>query len=276
MKMLFWKELREQRWTPMMYGILMLVAMLWISMAVRHGDAQSVHSFHTHIGDVAVESTPLQTEIVQTLGVLLCLGLPLAGLSATRAVAPEIGRGTLAFLSVLPSGRARIWWAKAAVGGLITIASVLVMVVLFCGAIFCFYGVAGLQIAGALMQTIVNNHAAQNYVAIVPFGFAVSLFCSTLFDRTSTAACATVIGGAICGILLLAAANWVTHGHGASLIFWLLLLSIPAFLSASYFTFCHGGTLRTPRRFDIAGATLTPWIFTGALGLMFYMMAHRV
>jgi len=173
---LIWKELREQRFVPVTYGaITMVVIVAWYMAAMwignQHHDARAI---------LTAEDTTLGLVVL-----LCCAGV----VSGSGTVSPELGRGTMSFLSILPGGRQRAWFAKVAVGLVIVLLSI--VSILACYALITFVLFGGSEVAsvtGEFRQLSQHDELAALIIGCSVFSYAACLFVSTLVDRSIVAA----------------------------------------------------------------------------------------
>ena len=243
MKQLFWKEWRELRLLPLGTAILCLILQVGFCVMCL-----------LRIGGNGAEDFTLS----DVRGIAWGMWVFFAILAGSGLISQEIGNGTLSFLFALPTSRRQIWLVKVAGG----VASFLLCIL--STAIVAM--IAGLAARADLLQGI-NSPSAILFSSdsadaiLCAFGcFAVSIAVSPLLDRYISAAAVSV---GICLIVAIVIA-WGTTGYdmpyspaGAVLQYRvdyaIVGLCIPLFTAISYWTFTHGETLRSLKRFYAAG-----------------------
>jgi hypothetical protein len=290
MNKLIWKELREMRLIPVAIPLMVVVILLVCDAASNWMPAHGVGG--------------LQPMGPNDTLLFLMLGLAGSGIFVgSVAIAPELGNGTLAFLTALPIGRPRVWTAKV-IAGVITMAASAATVTLgWSITVLClFHGRQPVQAASGVHDPIIANaltdtavdwisrsafHTAIVVTALIACSYCVSLLVSTLVDRTSTAAIVAVIASAAAGaglfysVNLLDSHQWIPgdgniilvdehdpHSLPAVVIAYALI--VLGLLSASFVAFCQGDSLRTRRRLVIAAVVLLGWSTAGGLGFAAY------
>jgi ABC-type transport system involved in multi-copper enzyme maturation permease subunit len=183
-------------------------------------------------------------------------------------VAPEIGNGSLQFLSSLPVSRQRIWRTKFLVGLIAMILGVLAATIMF----VIVYAVALHAHAFTTpLRDIVHSLIRDGWPVLLftPPLFSLGLLMTMLVDRTISAVVGTIVAAAIVATAIIGTArvlnftyNNVDYGLWA-----MFALTAPTFLSMSYRTFIRGETLKTSNRFKVAipGLLIDIAIILGAL-----------
>jgi len=246
MKRLIWKELYEQRYVPFAYAALLTsILIVWFVMG---------NYVATHGGQATDRLTP------NTATDLLWVGIAWSGLLVcSSTISSEVGSGTLSFLSVLPVGRVRIWWTKITAGLLTSWFSILLMLVSYALCVVCVFGHAGFKEVNAVIH-FHNSSVGQwlDLVTIYAVIIAVSILASTLTDRPAAAVGISLMGG-ICANLFISG-DLITHLSDIETSGWMGLIYgyvAVALLASSLLVFRNGSTLKTARRFIVAGISLT-------------------
>ncbi len=211
---------------------------------------------------------------------VLIAGLTTCGLfPGSGAVAAETGQGTLGFLTSLPSGRGRVWLAKAVAGLLIMTASCLAMVAAFSLTDLALWGREGAGVVQlAMTELFGTGPSTLVFVLMAVYGYAVSLLCSTLVDRATTAAViALIIGlGLAAGMESFSSYLISFDSRRANMVLDVMFgVSIAALFTASFAAFTMGDTLKTIRHVAIAGSVLLGWIVVGGITLGVYSVQAR-
>jgi ABC-type transport system involved in multi-copper enzyme maturation permease subunit len=269
MKKLIWKELMEMRLIPLAYAALaVVVELIWYTL-----DDDPYYHYYL--------SEP------ETVLKIFVVGICAAGLfSGSSAIAPEVGRGTLKFLSSLPAGRLQIWRAKFISGLLVALASILFMAVSL-SILGCllfgphFVTTAGQNLNLHPMDMLLSFIQSIGVMTVV---YSVSLLVSVLVDSALTATILSLVTSVALVAGIFSATSYVEqllvlrlqpaaqsmsfyqlYGHsimpaayetlGLSILFCLIVC-----LVASRYAFTNGGTLLTRKRFYIAGSAISAWL----------------
>lgn len=242
MKQLFWKEWHELRFLPLGAALLyFLLVFGYYLLCVLHIAGQSINEFS-------------QGALLFTLYLLWPL---FAIFDGAGLISQEVGTGTLSFLLALPGSRSRVWLVKVLVGFGILVACV-VASALVCWA---FYGLTTSSMPNQPNGNIdlLSNSADAFLVAVGCF--CVSLAVSPLLDRYISAAMVSLV---TCIVLasLITTTNSAYSGYqdegdvSAYLDFVCVWLAIPVLIATSYWTFTRGESLRSAKRFYVAGRVL--------------------
>jgi ABC-type transport system involved in multi-copper enzyme maturation permease subunit len=252
MKALLWKEWRELRSAgPLSALFAFLIVILLAVYDFQYGQ----HNIRAHGRmDVSLLLSGIEIMIpaVPVLGAIL-IG---AGL-----IAPEVGSGSLSFLTSLPMSRRKIWSSKLLAG--------------ICAIVCSLTGAAAGGLVGiVLLRLVAKVHIGWTelpdhgtvllYAATLIGGFSVGLMVSALFDRTVGAATAGIFLAVGLFALLAAqyqialAAGGVNGPKVATLSVGAVLLAITGtLLRGSYRAFTRGETLKTGWRFVEAALGIT-------------------
>jgi hypothetical protein len=252
MKKLIWKELMEMRWIPLGYAALAVVILVnWVVL-----DRSQFPSEH-------------HTEAVSFvfLSAILFAGL----FPGSAAIAPEVGRNTMQLIDNFPTGRGMVWCAKT-ISGLIIIAFSVALTAF--GLIF----VSVILFGSLPLNTLLPDPATTYHnvgvdlwesnntinlwklISCLLLVYALSMMVTTLVHSSVNATMISLIGG----FLLFAGASglvdWVGTKTGIqndiTITLAIYALTILALLTSSYCIFCRGGSLRSFKRFGIAGVFL--------------------
>ncbi len=204
-----------------------------------------------------------EKELNAFCGFLMLLASGVMVLVSTAGVfSLETGRGTLSFLLGLPVSRARIWLGKGLAGLAIALSSALLLIVPLC-----------LVLPEIPREINITPYVPDIAVAVL-LVFAVTLFCSTVFQRVISVLMASVV---VTATLFIGGALFLQYVGGAlgyddmlDLVLVQLIL-VPALLLASAITFTRGELLVARRRWGLAlgslvvGIAVTLLAYTGAV-----------
>jgi ABC-type transport system involved in multi-copper enzyme maturation permease subunit len=189
-----------------------------------------------------------EKELNAFCGFLMLLASGVMVLVSTAGVfSLETGRGTLSFLLGLPVSRARIWLGKGLAGLAIALSSALLLIV---------------PLSLVLPEIPQELHLAPyvpDLLVAVLFVFAVTLFCSTVFQRVISVLMASVV---VTAALLLGGTVFLGYagpalGYDDMLDLALIeLIVTPVLLLASAVTFTRGELLLARRRWGLALGSL--------------------
>jgi ABC-type transport system involved in multi-copper enzyme maturation permease subunit len=261
MKQLFWKEGHELRVLPVGAAILCLLLQVgYFLMCAFHIGGERGSDF-TMIG------TQTLCWVLWSFFAVLCG----AGL-----ISQEIGTGTLSFLFALPTSRRQIWLVKVTSG-----AVALLLCALLTGIITILVDAAvpGMPIASSthLSAALFGENAAN--ALLCAFGcFAVAIAISPLLDRYIGAAAVSVGTCLVLLIFIIIGSSDTPYSQqGNTLALAVVWLSLPVFTAVSYWTFTHGETLRSVKRFYAAGRAVIVGIVAFLVLFMFarsYVLAQ--
>jgi ABC-type transport system involved in multi-copper enzyme maturation permease subunit len=241
MKTFYWKEWREGRlgilWAPLLTLVLLAMASVYNLDALQHRQNMDL------------------VDAGATEGLILILWFFSAILCGASMMAPEIGSGSLQFLSSLPISRRRIWWTKIVVG-LVTLALCIVGTALayYVGYSIAFHVGAFDRPINRIVLDFLSTAPWQLPLIILPL-FSLGALVTMLVDRTITALVGTIITAAVFGSLIIYFISQFGNAVGNSgniILQGMLTLTVPFFLSISYRTFMRGETLKTSNRFKVA------------------------
>jgi len=238
MNTFYWKEWREN-WQGVVWAPAVVLVLLAMG-AVYNVDL----SDQQRIRMVDIGTAELFLYAIWILSAILC---------SASVVAPEIGSGSLQFLSSLPISRHRIWWTKLLVGFVsmqLCIVTSTLTFLLVC-AVAIHYRAFTCPMTGVL-----GDLGKDGWIPILftlPL-FSMGLLMTMLVDRTINALVATVIASALVGTAIMGLARLLQFQiNGIDYAVWgLVVLTIPICLSMSYRTFMRGETLKTSNRFKVA------------------------
>ena len=269
MKALVWKEWREARMTIVLTAML-TVALGLAGMMMLHLQYPTMAIRSDQLGGIAI--------VVWCVSGLLC---------GAAMISPEVGSGSLQFLSVLPITRDRIWLAKVGVHATVVAMSVVATVIVLRLFILAAaranlisptgsyqFGVFpqffDLTIFGGDSWGVSKYPLVPQYFGLPLLLFAIAASISPMFDRTISA----LMASAITGVVVLsscAESNDLIHkyasGNERALQWVLLLAAASLFLAASKYVFVRGETLLTAKRMMLAAEFGLP------LGLMVIAIA---
>lgn len=234
MKTLIWKELREQRFIPIAFGVLVIAV-----IGAWHSVSQWM-SFHEGTASLTAADTAWVL-----YGAWCLAGL----LAAAGAIAPEIGKGTLEFLTTLPTGRPRIWRAKVAAGSIVTVLSIVAICLGHFVSVLTLFGWNDVYATFLHSKSPDSIQITVWMIFFAAYGYAVCLLISNFVDRSIAAAVlglVTAVG--VYGVLGWWMSDLAIRGSseygGFELASGILVALTATFLRASYTSFC----LRTIRR----------------------------
>jgi len=243
MKALVWKEWRENR--------LLIVWAIALMLVVLFGDV--TYDLLSHSIRIEAQELQAMTVFVWFVSALLC---------GSSMLSPEIGSGSLQFLSILPVSRARIWCTKLA-SGLCLLAACLLASWL---ATMVFCGIA--ELTGFVTPS--GNEPIGAWLGY--YGFTLPLFVTgflvgTLIDRTISALMASMVVVALLTEAITLAETFVVglfqgpvggSEPWAQIFITIVALVTVALAAISYKIFTQGETLRTSKRFVILAGCLAP------------------
>jgi ABC-type transport system involved in multi-copper enzyme maturation permease subunit len=257
MRMLIWKELREQRLIPLAMGLLVVVVIVIGFFASR---------IMAKTGGWAVGMKFDETTM------FLWLGIMLSGLfSGAGAVASEIGSGTLSFLMGLPVSRLRLWVAKAVAGVIVMcIAQAAVYVAYFLTTALLFPGdVARSGGMGGFVGRIA--HDARDAWLGAFYVYAVALLVSTLVDRAVAASVATIVIASLASIAFSSIIGaFLQHAATSAIIYVASMYFIAGFLGASLVALYSTNGYRSKRPLIASLLMLLVWFAIGTAGTAVY------
>jgi ABC-type transport system involved in multi-copper enzyme maturation permease subunit len=241
MKQLLWKEWMEQR-------VLLLSCAAGIVFLLV---------FMVRVDTVGAVMRDVAPAVWTFLGIIAGCGL----------FTTEATSGTLQFLTTLPVLRAKVWLAKIMVGG-----SCVLLMTAVCAPIWAYVSrVAYAEHYGSAAPTDYWSEFGYG-LAYVLFGFTLGLVVSPLADRVATSLLTSVFGAIL--VTMIAHGLSVTYSPGPTpmapaIYLTFILVSIAVFLAASYRTIVHGESLRSSRRFRIAGPILLGWALVSCAAVKF-------
>jgi ABC-type transport system involved in multi-copper enzyme maturation permease subunit len=257
MKPLIWKEWRENRliifWAILLTALFITVPV--VGTKIEHGNPISAEDF-------------LQiTQFVWLVAALLC---------GSTIIAPEIGAGSLQFLSSLPVSRAKVWLTKIGVG-LVIMAASLAGSMLFLLA-FSAIGPSHHWVTdGSIFSGSHITNILETFGCCLPL-FAVGVVLSMLTDRTISALMASIVVSAVLYLLIvwlvtqilmvINGGNDVTFDFGYQLnsLIGAIALAALGLFGLSYRLFVDGETLKTGKRYVVLRSyVLPPVVIIGAL-----------
>ena len=238
MKQLLWKEWMELRYVPLVTPALFAL-LTYFGHVI--GSGWNLESFNAMMPYCALA------------GVLAGCG----------SFSSEVGSGTLSFITSLPVSRKQIWLAKFS-AGLIAIA------ISIAGAFVVFVLIAALYHHPKSVETGLANGTWYLSVGYILWLFALSLAVSPLVDRSLTSLALSIIGGLALSTVFFNLIDPDKYAQPATLILTVLLFALSGFSSivASYRTFIQGDTLRTDRRFYLAGTVFLICLAVIYVGLL--------
>lgn len=244
MRQLFWKEWYELRFLPLGAALTVFVLLAGIKAYT--------HLYH--------EPYPTSDLLFPCLAVIWLLFAALAG---AGTISQEIGTGTLQFLSSLPISRRTLWWVKAGAAFgmlLLSLLSSAAVWAILC-ALWCPTALHPVRIHMASQQDAFSLLLGIGMaLALLLSVYAVALAVSPLFDRALSAFVASILVCIAVGALFVTVAFYNNVPRSDYPFFTLIVLSIPAFAMTSYQTFTRGESLRSARRFVVAGLTGGGWL----------------
>lgn len=261
MKQLFWKEWHELRLLPLGAALLCALLFLGYLMGCRlQLDGLNMGNFN-------------ESALIIFLAVVWLLSAVIAG---SGLISQEIGAGSLTFLFSFPVSRRRIWLIKAASGF-----TVLVLCAL-CSGFACSL-LWGFTVQWARpepdLARWLGAFLGDAFLAAAGC-YAVSLAVSPLLDRYISATMVSVLACILIAYVIVAACsgpfrNQYQPDLSSRLMYACMWLAIPAMLAISYWTFTHGESLRSVKRFYAAGAAASV-AFVVFLALFLSIRAYAV
>jgi len=202
-----------------------------------------------------------QRDLDALCGYLLVVITGVMTLAASAGLfSSETGRGTLVYLLALPLSRSRIWLAKALAGLALVASGALLLIV-----------PDALVIPGTVRELHLGLYLP-DIVIWVLLGFSVTLFCSTLLQRTIS----VLLASAALLFALFLYVAWMVGilgvqitGYDDALDVALVVLAIvPPVLLASLLAFARGELLQSNRKWAFALPTLVGGIAVVSLVLL--------
>jgi ABC-type transport system involved in multi-copper enzyme maturation permease subunit len=227
MKAIIWKEWHENR-LILAWASLLTFGVSIIGMWLNAGSS----------------SLPPTSDAFVGIAILPC-GLS-AMLCGAAMISPDIGSGSLQFLSTLPISRARIWLAKCLFG--VCLAAGTIAASLVSMAIYVAIAVATHHMRPA--SPTPYQWPIEYYTAPILL-FAIGAAAGTTFDRTISALMASVI---VAGMVFptLTLISDLAQKYAPSYVdvfYWVVFAAwTAAFLSASFTVFTRGESLKTEKR----------------------------
>lgn len=242
MKNLLWKEWRENRqsvaWAPLLTAALLAMIAVYNVEFARLVPAQML-------------------DAADSVWMLYAVWLLSAVLCGSSLMAPEIGAGTLQFLSALPIARRRLWTVKCVSGFAAMALCILASAIAFFAVSYLAlpFGILSFWFRDRVPDLITDGVYALFLTAPI---YAMGTLTTMLVDRTVAALGATTVLTLMLGAAIVAVAHfldfvWAGVDWGLAA---LTALSIPALLATSYRTFTQGDTLGAPRSLRLAAPAL--------------------
>ncbi len=257
---IFWKEWRENRLIAVWAAAITLGLLIGLSVVMLHSD---------YFGEVR------RIDISVLDGATLLVWIGAAIVCGSSMFAPEIGSGSLMFLSALPISRREIWWTKIASGVLMLILCMLASAATYLaiGALEHTFGVYSRSESESLQMFVLTFPIYFAFCGL-PL-FAVGSVVTMLTDRTISALMACLLASIAIATGMYALAGWldikseqIDYG-----LLGLAALSIPILLSMSYSVFTRGETLKTSKRFKaLIPPFFVPILVIGAALIISYLI----
>ncbi len=243
MKVLFVKEYRQSyllAWLGLLLSA-MIAVLYWAWTRSYVKTARDQEDLNLFCCEVVLIAVGVMT-VVATAGLL----------------SSEKARGTLPYLLALPVSRTRIWLAKALAGLALVASGAMLLIVPL----------------GLVLPQILRAINPWLYLPDIMIGvlllFWVTLFCTTLLQRTISVLLMSVVVAAACylgAILLVELLGGVLGYDQLFDISLVALMMIPAFLFASWVAFVRGELFQSKRSWAIGLGTLGAGLAIICLGL---------
>jgi ABC-type transport system involved in multi-copper enzyme maturation permease subunit len=237
MKSLFVKEWREH-WLLAVFAAILMALMFFGTLAFQRASSGIQPSSWSDFSNTAVSDTAVSE--------LYFVWLLSAALCGSYMVAPEVGNGTLQFLSALPISRKAVWWTK--------LASALAVHALSMAAAVCAYlasYIIAMQLNVQSYEPFPDKQVISTILAITLPVFAVATVATMLLDRVISALMATVCFS-ILGFMGVNMVDQLTEWNSGTFNYcaWTLCsLWVLSCLDSSCRIFVRGETLKTPKRY---------------------------